>query len=105
MDISFTGNMNGTDNSLYIEKTYIREENGQSYVYKVGEDGLLTKQIIQTGGSLYGYYTEVKSGLTLEDYVAFPYGKTVKEAGPAVPVEITGLAEVPQAGDEFNDIF
>ena len=32
------------------------------------------------------------------------HGKTVKEAGPAVPVEITGLAEVPQAGDEFNAV-
>ena len=31
-------------------------------------------------------------------------GKTVKEAGPSVPVEITGLAEVPQAGDEFNAV-
>ena len=28
-------------------------------------------------------------------------GRTVKEAGPSVPVEITGLAEIPQAGDEF----
>ena len=28
-------------------------------------------------------------------------GRTVKEAGPSVPVEIVGLAEVPEAGDEF----
>ena len=28
-------------------------------------------------------------------------GKTIKEAGPSVPVEITGLAEVPGAGDNF----
>ena len=31
-------------------------------------------------------------------------GHSVKEAGPSVPVEITGLAEVPQAGDEFNAV-
>ena len=31
-------------------------------------------------------------------------GKMVKEAGPSVPVEITGLAEVPNAGDEFNAV-
>jgi translation initiation factor IF-2 len=28
-------------------------------------------------------------------------GKTVKTAGPSIPVEIQGLTEVPQAGDEF----
>ena len=28
-------------------------------------------------------------------------GRTTKEAGPSIPVEIQGLTEVPQAGDEF----
>ncbi len=32
------------------------------------------------------------------------YGKTLKEAGPAVPVEITGLDEVPSAGDNFDAV-
>lgn len=31
-------------------------------------------------------------------------GKVVKVAGPSTPVEVTGLSEVPQAGDEFNVI-
>ncbi len=31
-------------------------------------------------------------------------GRTVKTAGPSVPVEITGLAEVPSPGDEFNAV-
>lgn len=31
-------------------------------------------------------------------------GKVVKEAGPSYPVEITGLAEVPSAGDTFNAV-
>ena len=31
-------------------------------------------------------------------------GRLVKEAGPSVPVEITGLAEVPAAGDIFNAV-
>ncbi len=31
-------------------------------------------------------------------------GRKVKAAGPSVPVEITGLAEVPQAGDIFNAV-
>ncbi|MCC8043639.1 MAG: translation initiation factor IF-2 [Oscillospiraceae bacterium] len=31
-------------------------------------------------------------------------GKVVHEAGPSCPVEITGLAEVPAAGDTFNAV-
>ncbi len=31
-------------------------------------------------------------------------GRTVKEAGPSVPVEITGLDEVPAAGDGFDAV-
>ena len=31
-------------------------------------------------------------------------GRTVKTAGPSVPVEITGLADVPSAGDAFDAV-
>ncbi|MCD7775771.1 MAG: translation initiation factor IF-2, partial [Firmicutes bacterium] len=31
-------------------------------------------------------------------------GHSLKTAGPSVPVEITGLSEVPSAGDEFNAV-
>ena len=31
-------------------------------------------------------------------------GKNIKTAGPSVPVEIVGLAEVPESGDEFNAV-
>ncbi|MBQ6702916.1 MAG: translation initiation factor IF-2 [Clostridia bacterium] len=31
-------------------------------------------------------------------------GKNIKVAGPSVPVEIVGLSEVPESGDEFNAV-
>lgn len=32
------------------------------------------------------------------------FGRQVEQAGPSAPVEITGLAEVPSAGDTFNAV-
>lgn len=66
-------------NSLYLENQFIRTENGRSYVYVRGEDGTLEKRTVQTGRSLYGSYTQIRGGITAEDYVAFPYGKDVTD--------------------------
>ena len=68
--------------AIYLEKAYIRAENGQSYVYIADENEKLKKQYIRTGGTVWGY-VEVKQGLSTDDQIAFPYGKTVKE-GAAV---------------------
>lgn len=70
-----------TDN-LYLNSAFLRTEGATNYVYVRGDNGKLEKRVIQVGGSLWGSYTEVLSGLTAEDYVAFPYGKTVKVGAP-----------------------
>ena len=66
-------------NSLYIEKAYVRNEDGKSYVLKAGEDNRLVKQYVETGKTVYGSSIEIKSGLSESDRIAFPYGKTAKE--------------------------
>ena len=88
---------------LYIEKPYVRTENGESYVYKVDENGLLKKQTVQTGKTLWDYYVEVKSGLSLADYVAFPYGKNVRDGVKAVTAD--GETPVIGAEDLADDLF
>jgi len=71
---------NSDEESMYLENAFLRRENGQSFVYALGEDGLLEKRILQTGGSLWGSNTEILDGLDPEtDYLAFPYGRDVKE--------------------------
>lgn len=65
--------------AIVLEKAYVREENGKSYVLKADETDHLVKQYVETGRVLYGSAIEIKSGLTQEDYIAFPYGKTAKE--------------------------
>ena len=65
--------------SFYIPVQFIRKENGSSYVMMMDENGLLKKQFVKTGATLYGSLVEIKGGLTEDDYIAFPYGKTVNE--------------------------
>ena len=85
VDLSITPVSTGEEmNSIYIEKAYVREENGQSYVLKVGEDDRLVKQYVQTGKTLYGSSIEIKAGISEADRIAFPYGKTAKEGIKAV---------------------
>lgn len=70
--------------SLFLENSFIRTENGKSYVYVRNEQGLLEQRTIQTGRDLYGSYTEIRSGLTMEDYIAFPYGKDVTNGAETI---------------------
>ena len=72
---------------LYLENFMIRTEMGKSYVYVLTDAGKLEKRYVATGKSLWGSYTEILSGITAEDYLAFPYGKQVKDGVPAVASE------------------
>lgn len=76
-----TENENGV---MYLENAFLRTENGRSYVYVRGVDGLLERREVQTGDSADGYMTEILSGISETDYIAFPYGKTVVEGAPTV---------------------
>lgn len=76
MDLPADG---GGMSGMFIGKEYIRSKNGEDFVYKEGKNGKLEKQPIRTGQTFYGSIIEVKDGLTMEDHIAFPYGKKVKE--------------------------
>ena len=62
---------------IYLNREYVREKDGEDFVYKE-ENGRLVKQPVKTGKIFYGM-VEIKSGITEEDFIAFPYGKKVKE--------------------------
>ena len=67
------------ENGIYLEKPFLRTEQGESYVFVQGENGKLEKRYVTTGKSLWGSYTEILDGITAEDFIAFPYGKNVRE--------------------------
>ena len=73
LELTIDTSSEGSDSGLYIDKSYVRTENGQSYIYK-DDNRKLKKQTVKTGKSLWGSYVEIKSGLTNDDYIAFPYG-------------------------------
>ena len=86
VDIQFQKNASADEsgNTLYLESMFIRTENGKSYVMARGEDGRLEQRWVQTGRDLWGSYTQIRGGLTIDDYVAFPYGRDVTEGAKTV---------------------
>ena len=76
MDAAGSG-MEQPSDALYLWKAFILEEEGRQYVYLRDEKGKLRKREITTGRrSGEGY--EVLSGVSWEDWLAFPYGKEVR---------------------------
>lgn len=84
VDMSYQKTVATDGPSLYLQTMFIRSENGKSYVLARGEDGKLEQRWIQTGRDLWGSYTQIRGGLTVDDYVAFPYGRDVKPGAATV---------------------
>ena len=64
---------------IVLDKAFVRSENGKYYVY-MDENGSLKKQFLTIGGNVNGGSSVlVKDGITREDKIAFPYGKSIKE--------------------------
>lgn len=82
VDLSISTNQSAAD-AMFIEKAYVRQEDGKSYVMIADENNRLKKQYVVTGRTIYGSSVEIKSGLSQEDRIAFPYGKNAVE-GAAV---------------------
>ena len=77
VSISYQAVSDSDGSSLYLENMYVRTENGKSYVMARGENGKLEQRWVQTGKVVWDSYTQIRGGLTPEDYVAFPYGRDV----------------------------
>lgn len=69
----------GQGQGIYLEKPFVRTENGQYYVMKDDGTGHLTKQIVQVGGIQYGSSYQITGGLSMDDKITFPYGKDIRE--------------------------
>ncbi len=66
--------------------------------------GPVATVLVQNGTLHQGDYVIVGNAVGRVRAMVDDKGRTVKSAGPSVPVEIIGLDDVPQAGDELNAV-
>ena len=84
VDLTYMNQQEGGGTGLYLENPYLREENGRSYVWVRNGDGKLEKRFVRTGRSIWGSYTQILDGLTMDDYIAFPYGRGLRDGARTV---------------------
>ena len=90
VSVAYQADETDTD-SFYIENMFVLNQEGKNYVYLKGEDGQLKLQQVSTGKSVWGEYTEILGGLTLEDRVAFPYGSDVFDGAQTTDADSSAL--------------
>lgn len=67
-----------SENAFVLDKAFVLQEAGKSFVYAQGKDGKLEKWEIKVGRDLYGSSVQILGGLTIDDLIAFPYSADVK---------------------------
>ena len=89
--VSMSYSTASAEQGIYLEKPFVRTENGSSYIFVRGADGKLEKRTVKVGKVLWGSYYEILSPLGEEDCLAVPYGKNVKHGAPTVESDLSVL--------------
>ena len=80
-----------SENGVYLENPFLRTEQGRTYVLVQGANGKLEQRFVTTRKSLWGSYTQILSGVTADDLIAFPYGKNVKPGVASIEGDLSNL--------------
>lgn len=72
---------------IFLPTMFVRKDERGHYVLVEGEDGRLERRQVVTGTSLWGSYLQIISGISIDDNVAFPYGKTAVEGMQTTQVD------------------
>lgn len=75
--VNVTYSQSKTTDNILIPKAFVRYEDGSYYVMKDVE-GKLVRQIVQVVGIENNYSYAISEGVSIDDYLAFPYGKEAK---------------------------
>ena len=90
MEITLNQSEEENSDAIYLPMAFVIKENSRYYVMKE-VDGVLKKEYVSTGKTLYGDSIEIKSGVTYDDYIAFPY---LDEAQEGVKTEQKSTMEL-----------
>lgn len=77
-DVDLKIELDSEKEGIFIEKAFVKEENGECFIYKMDKNRRLKKQKVTVGRTAWDSYIEVFGALESEDYLAFPYAKTAK---------------------------
>ena len=89
--VSMSYSTASAERGIYLEKAFVRTDKDGSYIFVRGADGKLEKRSVRVGKVLWGSYYEILSSLGEEDFLAFPYGKNVKQGAPTVESDLSTL--------------
>ena len=82
-----------TSDGIYLPTPFVIYENSKNYVYVMDNNGRLEKREVPVGRIFYGSMVELQGGISEDDYIAFPYGKNVKQGSKAEPSDLSTLYE------------
>ncbi len=73
--VDITIGSSSEESGLFLSNFFVREDASGAYVMKEGEDGRLLRVPVTLGRTIWGSYYEILDGdVTMNDYLAFPYG-------------------------------
>lgn len=90
MEITLNSDSGDTDDGFYLSKAFMKQEGSNYYVMK-DVDGRLKKTYIKVGNKTSGDSVLVLGGLTMQDYIAFPYLDEAVEGVKTVQKKIDDL--------------
>ncbi|MBR5930824.1 MAG: HlyD family efflux transporter periplasmic adaptor subunit [Lachnospiraceae bacterium] len=83
--VTLVSDGDGTEN-FYLPMMFVRSDEKGHYVM-VADGNRIQKRYVKTGKNIYGSEIEIKGGLSMDDYIAFPYGSGANAGAPAVRQE------------------
>ena len=81
---------NADTDTFYLPMAFVREDEAGHFVF-ADNGGRLEKRYVKTGAILWGSEIAIRGGLTMDDSIAFPYGKTAHTGARTQPGDLEKL--------------